>query len=317
MSGAGHITVFERVMKRYQNTTALDGISFAIDRGEVFGYIGPNGAGKTTTIKILVGLIGDFEGIVHVDKFRMPGEKQEASRLLGYMPQDVAFQEWRTVEQTLVTFGLLSGLKKREIDKRIEEVLDAVGLGRERKKKVSHLSGGMIQKLGFAQALLHRPGFLVLDEPLAGLDPESRYQIKSILKDISKNGTTVFFSSHILSDVQDIAGRIGIINRGKIVKIGTLADLKAQFDLTIDITIVLSKEARNLNDLAKIEGIDSVDFSGANRISLRINLKADSDKVLHQSVLRIIEQGGQIRSIFPASQSLDEVYLKYVHGDQR
>ncbi len=317
MSGVSSMAVLEKVVKRYQNTTALDDISFEIGKGEVFGYIGPNGAGKTTTIKILVGLIQDFEGIVHVGKYRMPDEKQEASRLLGYMPQDVSFQEWRTVEQTLVTFGLLSGLKKGDLDKHIDEVLDAVGLSRERKKKVSYLSGGMVQKLGFAQALLHRPGLLVLDEPLAGLDPESRYQIKSILKDIGKNGTTVFFSSHILSDVQDIAGRIGIINRGKILKTGTLAELKAHFDVTNDITIVLSKEIRNINDLATIEGVDGFDFLDGNRIRLRMNIKADSDKVVHLAVLKVIEQGGQIRSISPASQSLDEVYLKYVLGDQR
>lgn len=316
MSEISSIAVFEDVVKRYQKTTALNRISFKLGKGEVFGYIGPNGAGKTTTIKILVGLIGDFEGAVHIGKYRMPGKTQEASRLLGYMPQDVAFQEWRTVEQTLKTFGLLSGLKKGEIDERIDEVLDAAGLSRERKKKVSYLSGGMVQKLGFAQALLHRPDILVLDEPLAGLDPESRYQIKSTLKDISKNGTTVFFSSHILSDVQDIAGRIGIINRGKILKIGTLAELKAQFDVTNDITIVLSKGIRNINDLALIEGIDGVDLVDANRIRLRMNIKADPDKVIHLAVLEVIEHGGQIRSISPASQSLDEVYLKYVHGDE-
>jgi len=317
MSGVSHIAAFEDVTKSYQNTIALDRISFEIEEGEVFGYIGPNGAGKTTTIKILVGLIGDFKGSVHVGKFRMPGEKQDASRLLGYMPQDVAFQEWRTFEETLMTFGLLSGLKKGELGNRIEEVLDAVGLGRERKKKVTYLSGGMVQKLGFAQALLHSPSLLVLDEPLAGLDPESRYQIKSTLKDISKNGTTIFFSSHILSDVQDIAGRIGIINRGKILKTGTLAELKAQFDVTNDILIVLSNEARRIGDLGKIEGVESVGFTESNRLHLRVNIKADSDKVIHQAVLKVIEQGGQIRSISPSSQSLDEVYMKYVHGDER
>jgi ABC-2 type transport system ATP-binding protein len=317
MSGIRPITVVGSVAKRFQNTTALDGISFAIDKGEVFGYIGPNGAGKTTTIKILVGLIQDFEGTVHVGRFRMPGEKQDASRLFGYMPQDVAFQEWKTVEQTLMTFGLLSGMKKGEIDVRIEEALIAVGLGRERKKKVSYLSGGMIQKLGFAQALLHRPSLLVLDEPLAGLDPESRYQIKSTLKDISKKGTTVFFSSHILSDVQDIAGRIGIINRGKILKIGSLAELKAQFDVTNDIAIVLSREARNIDDLVKIEGIENVDSVDSKRIHLSVNTKMDSDRVIHQVVLKIIEQGGHIRGISPISQSLDEVYMKYVRGDER
>ena len=113
MSRDSQLAVFENVAKSYQESLALDRISFEIEEGEVFGYIGPNGAGKTTTIKILVGLISDFEGNVYVGECRMPGKKQEASRIIGYMPQDVAFQEWRTVEQTLMTFGLLSGLKNQ------------------------------------------------------------------------------------------------------------------------------------------------------------------------------------------------------------
>ncbi len=317
MSGVSHIAVFEGVLKSYQNTLALDRISFGIEEGEILGYIGPNGAGKTTTIKILVGLITDFKGDVHVGGYRMPDRRQEVGRIIGYMPQDVAFQEWRTVEQTLTTFGLLSGLKKMELDSRIESVLEASGLSLERKKKVTHLSGGMVQKLGLAQALLHRPRLLVLDEPLAGLDPQSRYQIKSILKDLSKNGTTIFFSSHILSDVQDIAGRIGIINRGKILKMGTLPELKAQFDVTNDILIVLSKKARRTDELQEIEGVEGVDFTDPEKLILRIKIKTDSDEVIHRAVLKLIEQGGQIRSISPASQSLDEVYLKYVQGDER
>ena len=317
MSRGSRIAVFENVAKSYHESLALDHISFEIKEGEIFGYIGPNGAGKTTTIKILVGLISDFTGIVYVRGNRMPGEIHEVSKMTGYMPQDVAFQEWRTVEQTLMTFGLLSGLKKSELDNRIGEVLEAVGLGRERRKKVSYLSGGMIQKLGFAQALLHKPRLLVLDEPLAGLDPESRHQIKSALKDISKKGTTVFFSSHILSDVQDVAGRIGIINRGKILKTGTLAELKAHFDVTNDILIVLSKGARSLDPLKEIEGVESITVIDLNRALLRMKIKADSDRIIHRAILELIGQGAQIRSISSVSQSLDEVYLKYIQGDMR
>ncbi|MCJ7469745.1 ABC transporter ATP-binding protein, partial [Candidatus Bathyarchaeota archaeon] len=219
-SNAGNgFVVLNGVSKKYGSLLALDSVSLEIGEGEIFGYIGPNGAGKTTTMKIMVGLVSDFQGEVRIGGYRMPEQKDEMHRLLGYLPQNVAFQEWRTVDHALRAFGRLSGLGKREIASRISEVLDILALSDVRNKKISHLSGGMIQKVGLAQALLHNPKLLVLDEPLAGLDPASRYQLKQTIMKLGKDGTTVFFSSHILSDVQDVATRIGILSRGRIKQI--------------------------------------------------------------------------------------------------
>ncbi|MHA1602137.1 MAG: ABC transporter ATP-binding protein, partial [Promethearchaeota archaeon] len=216
----------QNISKSYKYVNVLQDVSFSIQKGDIFGYVGPNGAGKTTTIKILVGLIQNFQGKILIKGIDISKNRQLLHKVLGYLPQETSFQEWRTVETALNTFGLLSGISKKELESRIDEVLKIVGLPDSRKRKINHLSGGMKQKLQFAQALLHDPEFIVLDEPMSGLDPTSRYQVRKIIKNLAKNGKTIFLSSHILSDIQDICTRIGILNNGNILKIGTPQELQ-------------------------------------------------------------------------------------------
>ena len=197
MNGANGIdfVVLKNVSKYYGTFRALDNVSFTIKEGEIFGYIGPNGAGKTTTMKILVDLISDFQGEISIGGHQIPKERNEIHRLLGYLPQNVAFQDWRTVNHALTTFGRLSGLSLQKVEDSIPKILDLLALSDVRHKKISQLSGGMIQKVGLAQALLHEPKFLVLDEPLGGLDPLSRHQFKDIVLKLRNKGTTILFSS--------------------------------------------------------------------------------------------------------------------------
>jgi ABC-2 type transport system ATP-binding protein len=199
------IVKINNISKKYKDILALNNVSFDIKKGEIFGYIGPNGAGKTTTIKILVGLINKTSGHVFINNYEMPEQKSQAHKFIGYLPQKVAFQQWRTLNHALTTFGKLSGMEKNSIQPRINELLEIMGLTKFKNKKINQLSGGTIQKVGIIQAILHNPSLIILDEPLEGLDPESRYQVKQIFKDLCKNGATVFFSSHILSDVEDVA----------------------------------------------------------------------------------------------------------------
>jgi ABC-2 type transport system ATP-binding protein len=312
--GQSDLLIFEGISKRYKDLLALDNISFRIEEGEIFGYIGPNGAGKTTTIKIIVGLLRQSQGNLYVGGLSMPDEKDKVHKLLGYLPQDVAFQDWRTVDDALTTFGKLSGLEKDVIDHRIEKSLDIFNLSDVRYKKIIELSGGMVQKVGLAQALLHNPKLLVLDEPLAGFDPETRYQVKQIFKKLSKNGTTIFFSSHILSDVQDIATKIGILNQGHIMKIGTLDELKAHFPMKHEIEIVLSKDAGRLNELESLEGVKNIKQLAQNKLLVFIDTNVDLDEVAHHLIQQMIKLDYRIRSLNPVSISLDEVYLQYLRG---
>lgn len=305
------LIVLKSVSKNYDNFTALDSVSFEIDIGEVFGYIGPNGAGKTTTIKVLVGLITNFKGDVQICGYQMPQHKHEIHKFLGYLPQDVAFQDWQTVDNALKTFGLLSGLEKNKVENRIDEVLDFLSLSDFRKTKVSQLSGGMTQKVGLAQALLHNPKLLVLDEPMGGLDPASRKQFKILISSLAKEGTTILFSSHILSDVQDVATKIGILNRGKIRKIGTIDELKTSISKEKIVEIVLSA-AGKIPKWTKISGIKSIEQPSPEIILIYLDKDVDDDGVVNAFVEQLLKSGNRIRSLNPLKPSLDEVYQSYV-----
>jgi len=304
----------QNVSKKYRGFYALRDVSLDIREGEVFGYIGPNGAGKTTTMKILVGLISDFHGTVKIGSYKMPIQRNEIHKLLGYLPQNVAFQEWRTVKDSLKIFGKLSGLESQEIEKRISEVLDLLDLGAVGDKKISKLSGGTIQKVGLAQALFHSPKLLILDEPLNGLDPLSRQKFKEIVRKLSSEGITIIFSSHILSDVQDVADVMGILNHGRLLQFGSLSQLKQEFSTSRTVEVLLSRPSDRWQELAKINGVQTVEQISSGKIILSLQSDVDPDDAVNRIVKGIIELGISIRGVSLLSPSIDEIYLKYVQG---
>ncbi len=293
---------------------ALDNASFGIKRGDIFGYIGPNGAGKTTTIKILVGLIREFAGDVLFDGASVRSNYYEIHKIMGYLPQAVAFQGWRTANHALTTFGRLSGLSGEHLEARINAVLEVVGLSDVRHKKIVNFSGGMVQKLGLAQALLHEPKFLVLDEPMNGLDPSSRFEIKKILKELSEKGVTILFSSHILSEVQDIATQIGIINCGKILKVGTPGDLQDHFKVGDEVEVVVAPGSELTNHFDQIPAIEKVTKVSPERGVIRLKAGSDLDQSLTEILQNLIAQGSRIRNFNLLRPSLEDIYLKFVGG---
>ena len=167
-----------------------------------------------------------------------------------------------------------------------------------------------------AQALLHHPDLIILDEPLSGLDPASRYAIKQTLKQLSKNGTTIFFSSHILSDVQDIADKIGILNKGRLLKMGSLDELKSEFFQTGEIEIWFSHIAEEWKNLNSIRGITKIEQKEPDKLIVSTEKAADLDEISHKILKQLIEQGCHIRSFKPIIPNLDDVYLKYIREDK-
>lgn len=312
---AGPVVAFEGVSKTYKDVQALSNVSFEIPRGSVFGYIGPNGAGKTTTIKILVGLIRDFDGDVYVDGRRISEGMSDIHRKLGYLPQEVGFQNWRTVGQMLTTFGRLSGLPKTGLEKRVGEVLELVALPDVQDRRIVHLSGGMQQKLRLAQSLIHDPELIILDEPMSGLDPASRHQVKSIIKRLSERGVTVFFSSHILSDVQDIATLIGILNKGKLMRVGTPDEIQSHFQVGNDIEIVVAEGSVMCSDFEDIPSVDYLESTSSKRHVLHLTPDADIDTVIAEVVRKLLSEGCRLRQLHLLKPSLEEVYLRYIGGE--
>ena len=306
---------FNNVSKNYKDLLALDNISFKIYKGEVFGYIGPNGAGKTTTIKILVGLITDFNGQVNIYGINVQKDRKGLHKLIGYHPQEAGFQEWRTVDHAFKTFGRLSGLSSDYLENRTQEILELIGLTDFRYKKIIHLSGGMFQKLRLGQALLHEPEILIMDEPLSGLDPQMRYQFKEIIKKLARSGITILFSSHILSDVQDIANTIGILNQGQIMKIGTPEELQTSFHVGNILEIVVAKNSSLCDGLEEVSGVVSIENVNTNRQLIHLDSDIDIDLIINIILNKLTEQKCRIRSFSLLKPSLEEVYLKYIRGE--
>jgi len=306
------LVTIDGLTKNYGAFKALNRISLKIGEGEILGYIGPNGAGKTTTMKILVGLISNFQGAITVGGYDISKNRAEVHKLLGYLPQAVAFQDWRTTDQALKTFGKLSGLTDLELEERIPKTLALLGLADVRYKKVSQLSGGMTQKVGLAQALLHDPKLLVLDEPLNGLDPLSRRQFKDIVLQLAAKGTTVLFSSHILSDVQDVADRVGIISHGIIKEVGTITQLKAQLTQQKTVEVMLAGASDKWQQLKNVKGVADVTQPQSGIVLAKLEEDASDEQVVNDVLAAVVKLDIRVRGVWLMEPTLDQIYFNYI-----
>lgn len=203
----------------FKKKRVLNSISFEIKKGEIFGFLGPNGAGKTTTMKIITGLLHYDEGKIEI--FGKQNIDEEVRKKTSFLPEQPYFYDHLTGKEFLELTALLYGVPKKERESRISELLEVVGMNDAKDKKIRTYSRGMLQRIGIANALVADPEFLILDEPLTGLDPIGRKEIKDLIYSQKEKGKTIFFSSHILSDVEEICDRIAIIHNGKILKTGT------------------------------------------------------------------------------------------------
>lgn len=208
----------KNLTKEYYGSKVVDNLSLDVKEGVMFGFLGPNGAGKTTTMKMILGLTESSKGTITIDKLNSQSKKVKET--IGYMPEDPYFYDHLTAIEFL---NFMSSLfKKTELPLTNTQLLEEVGLEKAINKKIGHFSKGMKQRLGLAQALVNDPKYIFLDEPLDGLDPIGRREFKHILLSLKKKGKTIFFNSHILSDVEEICDQIGIINKGKLIYSGSV-----------------------------------------------------------------------------------------------
>ena len=212
--------------KRFGSILALDRLDLAVPRGSVFGLLGPNGAGKTTTIRILIGLARPTAGNAFVAGIEVGLDEPELRRRLGYLDQDPRFYGWMTGRELLELVGRLHGLAGSELRSRVDEMLARTGLTAAAQRRIGGYSGGMRQRLGIAQALLHRPEILILDEPVSSLDPEGRRDLLELIAGL-RGEATVVFSTHLLADVERICDRVAILDRGRLITEGPLEELLA------------------------------------------------------------------------------------------
>ena len=204
---------------------ALDQLTLEVQPGEVFGFLGPNGAGKTTTLKLLMRLVFPTSG--RAELLDRPAGDLDARRRVGYLPEHPYFYDYLTAEELLSYFAGLFGLSGHERTKRVSSLLDEVGLGAERRLQLRKFSKGMLQRVGIAQALLNEPELVIFDEPMSGLDPLGRRDVRALILRLRDRGCTVFFSSHVLSDAEALCSRVAILARGRLLTSGRLTDMLA------------------------------------------------------------------------------------------
>lgn len=219
---------FHQVVRRYGNKTAVAGLDLTIPRGELFAFLGPNGAGKTTTIKMLVGLLRPTSGTIRVAGHALDHDHRTANRVVGYVPDEPYLYEKLTGREFLDFIVQIHGLDRHKAQARIERAIADFELGDFVDNLAESYSHGMRQRLVFSSALLHNPQVLVLDEPMVGLDPRSAKLVKDLLSEMTRQGTTIFMSTHTLGLAEEIAHRLGIIHQGQLQALGTLDELRRQ-----------------------------------------------------------------------------------------
>jgi ABC-2 type transport system ATP-binding protein len=284
---------------------AVKGATFQVNRGEIFGFLGPNGAGKTTTIKTLLGLIFPTRGEVKL--FGMPVTDREARRRLGYLPENPYLYQYLTPLEIMDLFGRLANIPEPKRTIEAKEILRRTGLGSVMDRPVRGFSKGMLQRTGIAQALLGDPELLILDEPMTGLDPIGRKEVRDIILEERTRGRTVMFSSHILSDVEMLCDRVAIMNRGELVAYGTLNELLRKEIRAVEIE--LERVTDTLRDeLNTISGVTIETLHGRFIALVEGELPA-------QTVIRAaLAKDAAVIAVTPRREKLEDLFVRTAIG---
>jgi ABC-2 type transport system ATP-binding protein len=277
----------------------LKGITLGVKEGEIFGYLGPNGAGKTTTIKCLLGLIAPDTGTIEI--FGKPHASYKARETLGFLPENPYFYDYLTATEFLAFYADLFGLDKAAKAERIARLLKLVGLERAAHLQLRKFSRGMSQRIGLAQALINEPRLVILDEPLGGMDPLGRKEIRDIIVRFKDEGRTVFFTSHILQDIEMICDHVAIIVGGRIVKQGALQDLVSEKVLFTEVTVagLPASAFHGLGESLSVQGD-------------RVLLKVHEEKRVDDILALVHERKGRIISLSPRTETLEDIFVETV-----
>ena len=284
---------------------ALDGLSLQVEAGEVFGFLGPNGAGKTTTLKLLLQLVFPTSGDARV-LGRPPGDLT-AKRRLGYLPENPYFYDYLTAEELLNYFGGLLGLRGPERGKRVSSLLDEVGIGADRRLQLRKFSKGMLQRVGIAQALLNEPELVIFDEPMSGLDPLGRRDVRQLILRLRDRGCTVFFSSHVLSDAETLCSRVAILAKGRMVASGRLSEILAFGVRGWELVVADVRDdviARHKSRCTRALPI------GAGRFALELPIETPPEQLLAE----LIAEGGRLVSLNPLRETLEDFFVEKVES---
>ena len=300
--------VVDRLTKTYKpvwpwlkETTVLSDVSLSVGQGEIFGFLGHNGAGKTTTMKILLGLLGATDG--RIELLGVPVTDVAVHARIGYLPESPYFYDYLTAEEFLCFYGRLAGLSRETVRQRTPQLLERVGLTEARDRQLRKFSKGMLQRIGLAQAIIHDPELVILDEPMSGLDPIGRKEVRDLILSLRDQGKTVFFSTHIVSDVEMICDRVGILAKGKMLASGRIEDL------------VNEHEAQSVEVVC--DGVVGDNLAAVKHKATRVLQRGmrcliilPRQDYLEEVLAALRHAGGKLVSVIPHKGSLEEIFLE-------
>lgn len=286
---------------------AVADLNLQVPYGCVFGFLGPNGAGKTTTIQILIGNVYPTAGQAWVLGYKAGA--LAAKRRLGFLPEKFQFHEFLTAEEFLKLHGRLAGMDGKTLARRIDEVLELVGLQERRKSRIREFSKGMQQRIGLAQAILHDPDLVILDEPTSALDPLGRRRVREVIEYLKQQGKTVFLNSHLLSEVERSCDMVAILNKGRVVKQGTLEELLVHKSIVVlELRQVVPPVLEALERVAmKVQPLDT------NRVMAEV---AD-EKAIPELARAVVYAGGDLVGMQAKRETLEDLFIQLVEGEAK
>jgi len=305
---AGPIVIAENLVKRFDKLTAVDGVSFTIEEGWIYGFLGPNGAGKSTTISMLSTYLDPTAGDAVIDGFSVAREANRVKRIIGFVPQDIALYPTLTAAQNLKFYGKMYGMRGPGLDNRCREMLELVELWDRRDDRVETFSGGMKRRINMAAGLLHHPRFLLLDEPTVGVDPQSREHIFETIFKIRESGTTILYTTHYMEEVELLCDYIAIVDKGKMIAQGTLKQLLAMLGEGGVIELEVAPPgcpAELVDRISRESGVTGVKHENE-------QLLVSSSNAAHSlpPVMRVLEeQGCEVSSLEIYSPNLERLFI--------
>jgi len=302
----------EKLKKKYGSLEVLKEISFEVKKGSIYGFLGPNGAGKTTTMNILSGLIDFNGGDIYLNGEDFKKSKRELLKKVGYLPQNPVFYGYMTAVEYLTFMGKLGGMDNENIKIRISELLEIVKLTYASKRKIGGYSGGMKQRLGLAAALFNNPELVFLDEPTSALDPEGRMEVLEFIERLRESGTTVFFSTHILNDIERVCDEVSILNGGKILVSDNLKNLKNKYiqpiyDVEFEINpIGFENKLKSLPWMQKT-------IINENKISIYVS---NLEQAKRELLGLLAKENNPVTSFSLRKSTLEDIFMRLVNNDE-
>ncbi|MBP6208151.1 MAG: ATP-binding cassette domain-containing protein [Anaerolineales bacterium] len=298
----------QNLVKNYGDFRAVKGVTFNIQEGEIFSLLGPNGAGKTTTISMLSTLYTPTSGDAIIGGYSITKDPMAVRGVIGVVPQDLALYEDLTARENLIFWGQMYNLSGKALTTRVDEVLEQIGLTDKAKDRVKTYSGGMKRRVNIGVGLLHKPRLLFMDEPTVGIDPQSRRAILDTVKDLNKQGMTLLYTTHYMEEAQELSDRVGIIDHGELIAIGTQKELTQQVGQAETLILHIGENDDSDALAASLKGIQGVQQAEGVEHEVSI-VCSEAEDVLAAVVTKANERGIKIRSIDIREPNLEAVFL--------